>query len=63
MNPPSFNTVLVEETDEVLWNKNSRTSCVTHEKKLLFHGTALVSQGVIREGERVTMESGAIGIA
>jgi hypothetical protein len=25
-------------------------------------GTALVSQGVIREGERFTMESGAIGI-
>jgi hypothetical protein len=64
LNPPSFNTVLVEETEEVLWNENPRTSCVIHEKQFYCSmGPALARQGVIREGERFTMESGVIGIA
>ena len=41
----------------------SRASCVNHGKQFYYSMvTAIVTQGVAREGERFSMESEAIGI-
>jgi hypothetical protein len=53
-----------EEAGRGFVERASRAICANHRKQFYYSfGIALVRLGVIREGERFTLESGAIGIA